>query len=90
MPNQTITVQYIGAELSAEQSIEHAAKNARMYRIAARDLRKCGNTAGARRMEAQARAAERAIVRAADAILNDAAWLERMALNRLQCSPIGH
>jgi hypothetical protein len=59
-------------------SITQAAQDARMYRIAARDLRRAAKDAPgrapefeakARRMERNARGCERAIVRYADSLL---------------------
>ncbi len=65
MPNQIIEVTY-----SVAVTIERAAKDARMYRYAAKDCRRMGMLSQARRMERNARIAERAIVQAANDIIH--------------------
>jgi hypothetical protein len=69
MTMQTIQVQFTGADAPAVMTIAQAAQNARLYRISAKALRKSGHVDGAKRMERNARAAERAIVKAADALI---------------------
>jgi hypothetical protein len=68
---QTLSIQFDGTDRPAVMSITQAAQNARLYRISAKALRKSGHVDGAKRMERNARAAERAIVKAADAIIDD-------------------
>jgi hypothetical protein len=73
--SRALSVQAVMSDSNAEpvactMHVYRAAQNARMYRIAARDLRKAGMVDKARRMERNARACERAILKLADSIID--------------------
>jgi hypothetical protein len=65
---QTVSILYPAPAKPVTVDVFTAAKDARMYRIAARKLRKDGYPAQARKCERNARACERAIVQRATTI----------------------